>query len=261
MSFKTKSINLSHGEISYIENSTEGTPALFVHGNNSAKESFERQFQDETLASYHLLALDLPGHGASARKTNYSLEDFVLCLVEFCQKLKLSRPVLVGHSLGGNLSIRASQKMELAGLVLSQTPPLNTLEDFFKGHYPLQDLNCLFQKQLAVAEKRMVAKIFANEALLQSKIEDWLGVCDPHFRDSFQAALNTYPFGEADIVRNLKIPFAFIGTSGDKLINCAYIKNVVGEENYFEIDGTCHYPHFEQSGAFNRQLKIFLEGL
>ena len=261
MSFETKSIALSCGEISYLENITHGISVLFIHGNNSAKEAFERQFQDQNLnKKYHLLALDLPGHGASARFAgDYSIEVFTACVTEFCQTLQLARPVLVGHSLGGHIAIRTSQRIDLSALAITNTPPLETPEDLYKGIRPNENFNSLFQAQLSPTEKRGVAEASAESAFLRGKIEEWIGVCDPHFRTSFPKSFATDPCGEVGIVKKLDIPFACFGSSGDTLINHAYVKAVVGEEKYFEIDGNSHYFHFEQSEAFNHQLRIFLE--
>ena len=261
MLLELKSVNLSFGNISYLENTTCGTSILFIHSNNSTKEAFEKQFQDQDLnQKYHLLALDLPGHGNSDRhKTDYSLKTFTECVVEFCKALRLARPILVGHSLGGHVVIRASQRMKLSALTILQTPPLGTPEDLYKGHRPVESLKPLFQEQLSSTEKKAVAKTFAQSVSLQSKIEKWIDVCDPNFRKSFPASFASDPCGEVDIVREPSIPFAYFGTSSDRLINRDYVKAVVGEKNYFEIESDSHYFYFEQSEAFNGQLKMFLE--
>ena len=261
MSFELKSITLSCGAISYCENSTRGVSVLFIHGNHSAKEAFEKQFQDRDLnQKYHLLGLDLPGHGASDKFVgNYSLEIFTSCVAEFCSELALERPILVGHSLGGHIAIRTSQRVDLSALAIINTPPLGTPEDLYKGYRPNENLQSLFQTELSPAERRGVAEASAESAFLRDKIEEWIGVCDPHFRTSFPASFATDTCGEVDIIQKLDIPFAYFGASADDLINQAYIKEVVAEKNIIEIESNSHYSHFEQSEAFNHLLQIFLE--
>ena len=261
MSFESKSITLSCGAISYRENITRGASVLFIHGNNSAKEAFERQFQDRELdQKYHLLSLDLPGHGASDKFVgNYSLEIFTSCVAEFCKELALERPALVGHSLGGHIAIRASQRVDLSTLAVINTPPLGTPEDLYKGYRPNESLQSLFQAELSSIEKKGVAEASAESTFLQDKVEEWIDVCDPHFRASFPASFATDPCGEIGIIQKLDIPFAYFGASTDTLLNQAYVEKAVGEENIFEIESNSHYFHFEQSEAFNRQLQIFLE--
>ena len=261
MSCKLKSITLSCGEISYLENDTHGIGVLFIHGNNSAKEAFERQFQDlELNRKYHLLAIDLPGHGASARfMGNYSLEILTSCVEEFCKKLDLKKIVLVGHSLGGHIAIRVAQRIDLSALAIVNTPPLGTPEDLYKGYRPNENLSSLFQVELSVSEKRGVAEASAESAFLRGKVEEWIGVCDPHFRKSFPESFAADPCGEIDIIQKLDVPFAYFGASADILVNQDYIKGVIEENRIFEIDSDSHYFHFEQSEAFNRQLQIFLE--
>ena len=258
---KLKSITLSCGEISYFENATRGTSVLFIHSNNSAKEAFERQFEDRDLnQKYHLLALDLPGHGASARFAgNYSLEIFTSCVAEFCKKLNLAQVALVGHSLGGHIAIRTSQRIDLSALAVAHTPPLSIPEDLHQGYISNENFSLLFQAELSPAERKRVAEASAESTFLRDKIEEWIGVCDPRFRASFPMSFATDPCGEVDIIQKLDVPFAYFGASIDTLINKAYIEKVVGEENIFEVDSNAHYFHFEQSETFNHQLQIFLE--
>ena len=261
MPFELKSITLSCGEMSYLENNVRGVSVLFIHGNNSAKEAFERQFQDPELnRKYHLLAIDLPGHGTSARfMGNYSLEILTSCVEEFCKKLDLGKIVLVGHSLGGHIAIRVAQRIDLSALAIVNTPPLGTPEDLYKGYRPNESLSSLFQAELSASEKRAVAEASAENTFLRGKIEEWIDVCDPHFRKSFPESFAVDPCGEIDIIQKLDIPFAYFGASADVLVDQAYIQGVIEEENIFEIDSNAHYVHFEQSKAFNHQLQIFLE--
>ena len=256
-----KSITLSCGEISYLENTTRGVSVLFIHSNNSAKEAFQKQFEDRDLnQKYHLLALDLPGHGASAKFAgNYSLEIFTSCVAEFCKKLNLTQVALVGHSLGGHIAIRASQRIDLSALAVAHTPPLSVPEDLHQGYISNESFSLLFQAELSSTEKKRVAEASAESTFLRGKIEEWIGVCDPHFRASFPMSFASDPCGEVGIIQKLDVPFAYFGASIDTLINKTYVKEAVGEQNILEIDSNAHYFHFEQSEAFNHQLQIFLE--
>jgi pimeloyl-ACP methyl ester carboxylesterase len=58
-------IPTSHAEIALRDNGVDGPVVLLIHGNSASSEIFRHQFAASFARSYRLLALDLPGHGAS----------------------------------------------------------------------------------------------------------------------------------------------------------------------------------------------------
>ncbi|MBF5041674.1 alpha/beta hydrolase [Aggregicoccus sp. 17bor-14] len=71
--------------------------------------------------AYDVVMPDLRGHGdSSAPRSGYRYEDHARDVVGLLQGLRLSRPVLLGHSMGGmTAAVVASQEgVELRGLVL-----------------------------------------------------------------------------------------------------------------------------------------------
>lgn len=81
----------------------EGRPPLvLVHGLRDHSHSFDdlaRALRD----AYHVYAVDLRGHGDSETTPYYAFGHFVLDLRNLVQALRLERPVLVGHSMGGEV--------------------------------------------------------------------------------------------------------------------------------------------------------------
>lgn len=81
----------------------EGAPAMvLVHG----IEDFALSLAPVAAAfrsSFHVVACDLRGHGDSDKPGIYSLPHYVADLHGLLEALDLERPVLVGHSLGGQV--------------------------------------------------------------------------------------------------------------------------------------------------------------
>jgi esterase len=81
-------------------------PIVLVHGSRlhaHVWNHFSRRFS----ARYHIIALDQRGHGDSGWSTpdSYRMEDFYEDLRAVIEAKRLSRFTLVGHSLGGRVSM------------------------------------------------------------------------------------------------------------------------------------------------------------
>ena len=81
-------------------------PLVLVHGSRLHAQvwnHFSRRFRDR----YHVIALDQRGHGDSAwdAQRSYQMEDFYEDLRAVVEARKLARFTLIGHSLGGRVSM------------------------------------------------------------------------------------------------------------------------------------------------------------
>lgn len=113
-------------------------PILFLHGGGLNAHTWDLVCL-MLRKRYHCLALDQRGHGDSEWEptADYRFDAQVADLEGFIDKLKLERPLLVGHSMGGfaamGYAIRHAAKM--AGLVLVDIAP----EISMKGSLKIRD--------------------------------------------------------------------------------------------------------------------------
>ena len=65
-------LRLAIGEqtIAGFESQVTGRPILLIHGNSSSSRIWQKQLQGPLGAKYRLIAIDLPGHGASSPPPN-----------------------------------------------------------------------------------------------------------------------------------------------------------------------------------------------
>ena len=80
-------------------------PLVLVHGLRDHSHSFD-DLARGLLDRFRVLALDLRGHGDSETTPYYAFGHFVLDLHNLVRALRLTRPVLVGHSMGGEIVAR-----------------------------------------------------------------------------------------------------------------------------------------------------------
>ncbi len=80
----------------------DAPPLVIVHGLRDHSHSFDdlaRGLRDR----FHVLALDLRGHGDSETTPWYAFGHFVFDLHNLIRALRLVKPIVIGHSLGGEI--------------------------------------------------------------------------------------------------------------------------------------------------------------
>jgi pimeloyl-ACP methyl ester carboxylesterase len=136
---------------------------VLVHGLRDHSHSFD-DLARGLLDRFHVLALDLRGHGDSETTPYYAFGHFVLDLHNLVRALRLERPILVGHSMGGEVVARLAGAFpdvpRKVVLVEGLGPPPRdmdaevrfTVEGFARidraitGHPGLQDLEAAYRR-------------------------------------------------------------------------------------------------------------------
>ncbi|HVW58235.1 MAG TPA: alpha/beta fold hydrolase [Rhizobiaceae bacterium] len=101
-----KMMEIDGNRIHYIDEG-EGQPILFIHGLGAQLHQFRQPLFHRFPDGFRLIALDRPGSGYSrrARGTGGTLTEQAAAIRRFIETLKLERPLLVGHSLGGAIAL------------------------------------------------------------------------------------------------------------------------------------------------------------
>lgn len=107
-------------------------PLLFVHGAWHAAWCWDEHFLDFFAGrGYRALAVSLRGHGGSPadkKLRDLSFEDFVADITTAADALP-TRPVIIGHSMGGVLVQRYLETRDApAGVLMASMPPQGSLK-------------------------------------------------------------------------------------------------------------------------------------
>ncbi len=150
--------------IHYIEHPGSGTPVVLIHGLPGTAEDWE----DVTplLAGHRTIAIDRPGFGYSTGgyvPFNRQLE----AIHELLGKLHVVRPILVGHSYGGTISLGFAERYpsEARGLVLVDAAAAGTHPGAFQRlqAHTIQFLQLPVIKQVADATfSQLLRKVSAE---------------------------------------------------------------------------------------------------
>lgn len=101
-------------------------PLVLVHG-GLAHAHWWSAIAPQLARDYFVIAPDLSGHGDSGRRAPYCLDGWVQDVMAVCGAAGTSgAPVLVGHSLGGQVGILAAARhgARLAGVVIVDAPAM-----------------------------------------------------------------------------------------------------------------------------------------
>jgi esterase len=124
----------------------EGRPVLMVHGMRGHARWFT-PVGPALAQSYRALSLDLRGHGESSHSPPYgplTYSDDVVALVD---ALKLDGLILVGHSMGGGVALRAAEQLgdRLSALVV--------VDSNFRGGPP-PEMERVWRERMAARPER-----------------------------------------------------------------------------------------------------------
>jgi len=104
----------------YYEERGEGPPIVFVHGLACAQEDWRNQVS-QFAPAYHVVSLDLRGHGRSTGHTSgFDMLTYGADVAALIAHLELPAAVLVGHSMGCKVVLECARiaPEAVAGLVL-----------------------------------------------------------------------------------------------------------------------------------------------
>ncbi len=97
-------------EISYVKEGNGTETLLFIHGLSSNLDAWSKNI--ETLKNkYTCIAIDLPGYGRSSKPdASYTPGFYADIIYKFITKQQLKNVIIIGHSMGGQASIKLTNR-------------------------------------------------------------------------------------------------------------------------------------------------------
>ena len=228
------------------------TTLVFVHC-WSCERSFWRNQADEFADRYQVITLDLGGHGQSGKnRKKWTVLGLAADVKAVADKLNLQKMILVGHSMGGPVSLEAARLMRgrVAGVIV-----VDTLHDA-EAEFPTQMLQQIAEKLKADFAGTMMGfmgGMFGKNA--DPAVRQWVA-------QRSQAA-------NPDVAVALMLDFAnvdakkLLAASGVpvRAINASAVTktNVAGNRKYADfdavlIDDAGHFLQLERPKEFNQDL-------
>lgn len=106
---------------------TTGAPVVLVHGFAESADTWDRMAR-ELARDHRVYAYDVDGFGYTGRRGPYTLDHLATQLLDFLSVMKITRPVLVGHSSGAAVIAKAAMRApgRVGGLMFLDGDALST---------------------------------------------------------------------------------------------------------------------------------------
>jgi pimeloyl-ACP methyl ester carboxylesterase len=267
-----QTVSVGGQDISYIGSQGDGRTVVFVHGNSCSARTWRPLLEGPFGRRFRCLALDLPGHGHSARATDhtqYSMPGYAAVLTGFTESLDTADAVLVGWSLGGHIVLEAAPGMPAAaGFVIFGTPPVASADQLGQAFLPSPAMGVGFTDVVGEDAARSFAACFTTPGSTLSLDEFTADILatDGAARASMFASVGAGRFAdELAIMAELRQPLAILHGEGEQLVNLDYIRGLTipslwrGEVQL--IAGAGHAPHQETPVQFADLLEQFITDL
>ena len=106
MSLATVQLVPWHGRHIAVRREGAGPTLVLIHGMAGSLTTWDPVFA-ELARSCDVIAIDLPGHGESARlRGDYSLGSLAASVRDVLDALEVRKATIVGHSLGGGIAMQ-----------------------------------------------------------------------------------------------------------------------------------------------------------
>ena len=248
-------VNSQGVTIDFTDEGKSDTTLLFVHGWCINKTYWQHQvdfFRNE----YRVVTVDLAGHGLSGANRNvWSVEEFGKDILAVINHLHLSKIILIGHSMAGDIALEVSTKIpdHILGLIaidsytdigkdFSEDPEakrfFKSLREDFKKEGPTF-VQTLFFERTDSANRARVFRDFENTSPIVA-IE----------------SLNENVKYSGKQVEKLKAwgkKIYLINSDKSPVIKEGFERNKIAY-NVVTINGTGHYPMIEKPDEFNSLL-------
>jgi 3-oxoadipate enol-lactonase len=238
---------------------------VFLHGIGGAARAWRGQiaaFGDR----YRAIAWDMPGYGGSAPLATVSIATLADALQDFLDQVGATKPVLVGHSIGGMIVQQWLVKHPgtAAAAVLAQTSPAFGKADgdwqksFIEARLGPLDRGETMRSLAPTLVKELVGDD-PDAGGIEVARDCMAAVPEASYRASMLALLG---FDQRSALKEIKVPALVLSGSKDKNAPAPMMAKMathIPSSTYLELEGVGHLANLERPDAFNTALDQFLK--
>jgi pimeloyl-ACP methyl ester carboxylesterase len=249
--------------IAYDSRGKGETALVFIHG-WCGDRSFWKDQLDAFADRYRVVAIDLGGHGASGRdRADWTVESMADDVEAVLKALDLKRAILVGHSMGGPISLLVAKRMPDRVMAVVGVDTLHNVEFKWPEEQSKQILAAMeadFEKLTRDFMKGMVPES-TDPALVKSLIDKVL-TADRKMAIGVMRSMTGFDTKAA--LAGAKVPVRCINAAPGlpfAMPTAVDVNRKHGDFDVVLIDGVGHFPMLEKPKEFNEKLAEVLKKL
>jgi 3-oxoadipate enol-lactonase len=240
-------------------------PLVFLQGIGGAARAWRGQL-DQFGNRYRAIAWDMPGYGGSAPLQAVSIASLADALRDFLQQVGATKPILVGHSIGGMIvqQLLATRPDIADAVVLAQTSPAFGKPD---GDWQKSFLDARLGpldrgETMASLAPGLVKELVGDdpdESGMALARDCMASVPEATYRATMLALMG---FDQRSALKNISVPTLVLSGSRDNNAPApmmAKMASYIPQAKYVELEGAGHLVNLERPGAFNAALDQFLK--
>lgn len=250
--------------IVHYERQGRGRPVLLLHG-WLGSWALWRDTIEILSGEFRTYALDFFGFGESVdRSADFSVSNYVTSVYQFMEKLGIAKAPLIGHSMGGTVSLAASARfpeMVVKTIVIGSPIQGNSLNLLLKlsGYRGIARIIWTTPSLLRMF-MRIYAHFIAKDGNRVGKmiVQDTANISKESFFQSIGTLRQT---DLRDQIRDLPMPVMGIYGKKDRIVNpnqSKVLKEVIPGSQIAWFEGSGHFPMMDEPGRFHETVRNFL---
>jgi pimeloyl-ACP methyl ester carboxylesterase len=258
--FDLLSVSVDGAEVAYAQQGRLALPPLVLLHGWGASHKFWKYCYSAFAPRWRVIAPDMAGFGLSEKPDrNYTVEGLTDWLGKFLGALHLDRVALVGHSMGGTISLLYAMAHPEKIRKLVVVNPLVNGGDAFNARTKLCMLpvvrRLLFLGSRIKPIRRWVTKDFSYVASYDDELSE--DIIRGTFQSTFDLLISARNTDLRPKLSTLAVETMAIGSDRDRLVAPDQVNLVPAHRR--ELIADCgHIPMIERPAEFNRILNEFL---
>jgi pyruvate dehydrogenase E2 component (dihydrolipoamide acetyltransferase) len=249
------------GTLRYAKRGSGEETLILIHGFGGDLDNwlFNIDALSEKVTVY---ALDLPGHGQSAKKMDKpGLGAMTAALASFMDKLGIAKAHLVGHSLGGAIAMQlaADQPSKVKSLTLICSaglgPDIGGYVEEYVAAQGRKDLKPVLEQLFA--DKNLVSRQLVDDVLKYKRLDGVEGLLKSLSTALFAGRKQQDQLGQK--LAGKLPPTLIIWGKDDQIIPAAHSANLPGAKVHI-LEGAGHMVFMEKPSDVNNLIKAHIKG-